>query len=275
MFTYSAFADEISPDLNTQISVLKKYSINHIEARGVDGKNISDYTVSEIKEVKKVLDDNGFYISALGSPIGKIQITDDFVPELDKFKNTLDLAAELNTKYIRMFSFFMDTARAAEYRDEVLERWNQYLAAAKGYPVLLLHENEKGIYGDTAERCFDLLTTLNSPQLRATFDPANFVQCGEDTLKAYELLKEFVEYMHIKDAMLTTGEVVPAGYGDGNVKAILDALKAKNWSGFLSFEPHLADFAGFSDLEKNAAKKEQRSGEETFDIAYQALMKLM
>lgn len=275
MFTYSAFADEISPDLNTQISVLKKYRINHIEARGVDGKNISDYTVSEIKEVKKVLDDNGFYISALGSPVGKIQITDDFVPELDKFKNTLDLAAELNTKYIRMFSFFMDTARAAEYRDEVLERWNQYLAAAKGYPVLLLHENEKGIYGDTAERCFDLLTTLNSPQLKATFDPANFVQCGEDTLKAYELLKDFVEYMHIKDAMLTTGEVVPAGYGDGNVKAILDALKAKNWSGFLSFEPHLADFAGFSDLEKNAAKKEQRSGEETFDIAYQALMKLV
>ncbi len=275
MFTYSAFADEISPDLNTQISVLKKYNINHIEARGIDGKNISDYTVAEIKEVKKVLDDNGFRLSALGSPIGKIQITDDFAPELDKFKNTLDLAAELDTKYIRMFSFFMDTVRAAEYRDEVLERWNRYLEAAKGYPVMLLHENEKGIYGDTAQRCYDLLTTLNSPMLRATFDPANFVQCGEDTLQAYELLKDYVEYMHIKDALASTGEVVPSGYGDGNVKAILDALKAKNWDGFLSFEPHLADFAGFSDLEENAEKKEKRSGEETFDIAYQALVKLV
>lgn len=275
MFTYSAFADEISPDLNMQIDVLKRYNINHIEARGINGKNISDYTVPEIKEVKKVLDDNGFHISALGSPIGKIQITDDFAPELDKFKNTLDLSAELGTKYIRMFSFFMDTARAAEYRDEVLERWTKYLAAAKDYPVMLLHENEKGIYGDTAARCYDLLTTLNSPQLRATFDPANFVQCGEDTLKAYDLLKDFVEYMHIKDATMATGEVVPAGYGDGNVKAILDALKAKNWSGFLSFEPHLADFAGFSDLEEHAEKKEKRSGEETFDIAYQALVKLV
>mgnify|MGYP004517412571 CR=1 FL=1 len=271
MFTYSAFADEISPDLKEQIGVLKKYGINHIEARGIDGKNISDYTVSEAKEKKKILDDNGFKLSALGSPIGKINIDDPFEKELDKFKNTIELAHTFETKYIRMFSFFMDTNNAAQYRDEVLNRWAKYIDAAKGSGLVLLHENEKEIYGDTADRCVDLLETLNCDYVKATFDPANFVQCGEDTIECFKKLKNHIEYMHIKDAYTKDGYVVPAGGGDGNVEYILTELKNMGWSGFLSLEPHLGDFVGFAGLERDAAKKQTKSGPELFDIAYNAL----
>lgn len=275
MFTYSAFADEIASDLSIQITELKKHGMNHIEARGINGKNISSYTVAEIKEVKKILDDNNFKISALGSPIGKIQITDDFVPELEKFKNTLELAKALDTKYLRMFSFFMDTSKAEEYRDEVMERLSKYVEEAKGSGIMLLHENEKDIYGDTAERCLDIFKTLNSDILRATFDPANFVQCKEDTIKAYGLLKPYIEYMHIKDAKWENGEVVPAGMGDGNVAQILSLLKADNFSGFLSLEPHLGNFEGFADLEGGVTVKKEASGPDKFDIAYKALDKIV
>ena len=245
MFVYSAFADEISSDLLVQIDELKKHNMNHIEARGINGKNISSYTVAEIKEVKKILDDNNFKISALGSPIGKIKITDDFEPELDKFKNTLELAKILDTKYIRMFSFFMDTEKAIEYRDEVMERLFKYVEAAKGSGIILLHENEKDI------------------------------QCKVDTLKAYELLKPYIEYVHIKDALWESGEVVPSGMGDGNVGEILSMLKADGFDGFLSLEPHLGAFEGFADLEGGVTVKKEASGPEKFDIAYKALDKIV
>lgn len=275
MFTYSAFADEISPELKIQISELKKYGINHIEARGIDGKNISEYTPAQAREVKKVLDDNGFKLSALGSPIGKIQITDDFTPDLDSFKNLLELADIFETKYIRMFSFYMDLSKAEEYRDDVLARWTKYIDAAKGSGIILLHENEKGIYGDKAARCRDLLETLNCPYVRATFDPANFVQCRQDTLEAYDLLSDYIEYVHIKDAIWETGDVVPFGLGDGHAAELIKRLRAKNKDMFLSFEPHLGDFQGFADLEEKTVVKKEASGPEKFKIAYDAAEKIV
>lgn len=275
MFTYSAFADEISAELDTQISELKRYNISYIEARGINGKNISDYTVREAKEVKKALDESGFKLSALGSPIGKIKITDDFEPELDKFKNTLELARTLDTKYIRMFSFYMDTSKAEIYRDEVLNRWTKYIDAAKGSGITLLHENEKGIYGDNAQRCADLIKTLNCPYLRATFDPANFVQCKQDTLKAYDILEDYIEYMHIKDAVWADGNVVPAGMGDGNVEEIVRRLYKKDKDMFLSLEPHLGDFEGFSDLEEGTVIKKEASGPDKFAVAFNAIDKIV
>ena len=275
MFIYSAFADEISPDLNVQMNELKKYNIRHIEARGINGKNISEHTPSEAKEIKKILDENGFSFSALGSPIGKIKITDNFEPELDRFKRLLELCAIFETRYIRMFSFFMESEKADVYRDEVLERWQKYIKAAKGSNIILLHENEKGIYGDTAIRCLDLLKTLDCDYVKATFDPANFVQCKVNTLEAFDMLKDYIEYMHIKDAVWENGEVVPAGEGDGHIKEIIPKLRDMKWAGFLSLEPHLANFVGFSDLEEGTEIKKEESDAGKFKIAYNAINKII
>ncbi|NLB81070.1 MAG: sugar phosphate isomerase/epimerase [Clostridiaceae bacterium] len=275
LFIYSAFADEISPNLTEQINVLKKFNINHIEARGINGKNIAEYSVEQAKEIKKILDDNGFMLSALGSPIGKIKITDSFEPELERFKRLLDVAVVFETKYIRMFSFFMNTAFAAQYRDEVLRRWQCYVDAAKGYDIILLHENEKEIYGDTAHRCIDLIQSLKCDYVKAVFDPANFVQCGVDTIEAFDLLKDYIEYMHIKDAKYQDGVVVPSGMGDANIEEILTNLYNSDWNGFLSLEPHLGDFQGFADLEQNVVVKKESSGPEKFEVAYNALDRIV
>ncbi|MES9144012.1 TIM barrel protein, partial [Cutibacterium acnes] len=147
----------------------------------------------------------------------------------------------------------------------------------KGYDVILLHENEKEIYGDTAERCLDLLETLNCDYLKATFDPANFVQCDCETYpKAFEMLSPYIEYMHIKDANKNDHKVVPAGYGDGKVAEILKALKEKGFNGFVSLEPHLASFKGFADLEPNSpANAMEEGGSKQFAIAVEALDKVL
>lgn len=272
-FILSGFADEIDQDLSLQISEMNRHGIGYIEARGINGKNIGDYTVEEILEVKKQLDEGGIKVSALGSPFGKINIKDDFEPHFEKFKNGVELAKALGTKYIRAFSFFFtDGTSFEEYRDEVIARVKKMVDYAAQHGIIYLHENEKGIYGDTAERCLDILKTIDSPNLRATFDPANFVQCGEDTLKAYEMLKDYIEYMHIKDARYVDDVVVPAGMGDGNVKAVLTNLKNDGFEGFVSLEPHLGHFDGLDDLELDADFSDmEKAGPKTFAIAVTAL----
>lgn len=276
-FTLSAFADEIDEMLDIQIEGIKRHGIDYIEARGIDGKNVSDYTPEEMKTVKKRLDEKNVKVSAIGSPIGKIGITDDFESHLEKFKNTLELARILETKYIRLFSFYIpDGEEPKKYRDEVLKRMDTFVKTAEGSGIILLHENEKGIYGDNAERCFDILESIGNNILRATFDPANFIQCGETTYPyAYELLKDHIEYMHIKDAK-ESGEVMPAGDGKGHIKEILKNLKNRGYNGFLSLEPHLGNFSGLAELEKNDTYKDlPKAGEKTFALAVNSLKNIL
>lgn len=202
-FIISGFADEIDPMLDKQMATLDELGVSYIEMRGVDDKNLCDCTLDEARAIKARLDSRGFKLSAVGSPIGKIQITDDFAPHLEKFRHALDIAEIMETKYIRMFSFFMPKdSDPAQWRDEVITRWNGFIEAAKGRGITLLHENEKGIYGDIPERCLDLLKALDNPMVRATFDPANFVQCGAKPFPdGYELLKDYVEYVDRKSVV--------------------------------------------------------------------------
>jgi len=277
-FILSAFADEIDPMLATQMDVLDQYGIKHIEMRGVNGKNLVHYSLEEVRELKRQLDARGFSISAVGSPIGKIKITDDFAPHLELFRHTVQIAKILKTQYIRMFSFYIPEGKNPNlYRDEVMDRWSRFIKAAEGTGLTLLHENEKGIYGDTAERCLDLLETMNCSYMKAIFDPANFVQCDVKTYpEAFNMLKEHVVYMHIKDALYKDHSVVPSGFGDGRLKDILAELKNMGFMGFLSLEPHLADFAGFAALEPaSPVNKLPEGGPKQFAIALEALKKII
>lgn len=263
-FILTGFADEIDDSLDKQMDTLDELGIRYIEMRGVEGKNLSDYTLSEAKEIKKRLDARGFRLSAVGSPIGKIGIRDEFTPHFDKFKRVTEIAAMMETGYIRMFSFFIPQGEDPEgYRDEVLDRWAQFAGYAKGSGIQLLHENEKGIYGDTAERCRNILNACDPAVVRGIFDPANFVQCGVETKTAFDLLEDDIVYMHIKDALAENGRVVPSGEGNGNLAWILKRLADRGFEGFLSLEPHLQT----GDIAVCGADK--------FKLAHSALLKIL
>ncbi|WP_071130803.1 sugar phosphate isomerase/epimerase family protein [Enterococcus timonensis] len=279
-FVITGFADEISNDIEEQIRVLRINNISHIEIRGIDGKNVSDFTLSEAKRYQKKLNINGIKVSSIGSPIGKINIKDPFHEHLEKFKHTLDIATIFQSPYIRMFSFYLNhDDNPNEYQDEVINRWKQFLSVAKDYPdITLLHENEKDIFGDTPERCAVLIEKLNDKQVKIAFDPANFVQCDVEVYPhAFNLLKDDIEYMHIKDANFSDHKVTPAGLGDGQVQNVLQALVDKKFRGFASLEPHLSMFDGFINLEQeNSLVEEDNSdGEALFNVASNALRKIL
>ncbi|MCR5421922.1 MAG: sugar phosphate isomerase/epimerase [Lachnospiraceae bacterium] len=267
-FKLAAFADEASPALTGQIKALKDNGIPMLEIRNFDGKNIAEITKKEAKEVRKRLEDEGLSVWSIGSPYGKINVTDDFKDQLEKFKRSIDICFELNTKHIRLFSFYESQDRF----DEVADRLDMFIEAAKGSDVVLCHENEKGIYGDIASRCLKIHETF--PQIRAIFDPANFVQSGQDTKEAWEMLSPYVEYMHIKDA-LPDGSVVPAGKGVGQLKYLLSQYKGH----VLTIEPHLAVFDGLNALEGKEKSKvgiyEYPDSETAFKAAADALKEII
>ena len=266
---FCAFADEASPDLSGQINALKRNGASYIELRGVNGKNVSDLTIDEALEAKKMLDDSEISVFSIGSPIGKIDMKDDFDAHLDKHKHVIELAEIFGAKRIRMFSFYGAEGR----KNDVIERLNKLISVTPDH-ITLCHENEKGIYGETPERCLEILEAL--PRMKAVFDPANFVQCGVDTLKAWEMLKNKVEYLHIKDAVGQA--VVPAGEGDGNVKEIVTDY-FKRGGEVISMEPHLSNFVGLSGLEREGEETKvaysYSSTDEAFDAAFRAINKVL
>jgi sugar phosphate isomerase/epimerase len=261
VWTLSGFADEISPDLDAQLETLASEGIRHLELRGVWGKNVLSLSDGELAEVRSRLLGEGVGVSSIGSPVGKIPITDPFEPHMDSFLRALHVADLMEAPYIRLFSFFIPEGEdPARYRDEVLDRMRRLADAARPHTVTLLHENERHIYGDVPGRCADILESVGSPNLRAAWDPANFVQCGvRPYTEGYELLRPFIEYVHVKDAVSATGQVAPAGEGDGEVRETLRALAESGFDGYFSLEPHLASsgrFSGFSgpELYRQAAQ---------------------
>ncbi len=246
-----AFADEASQNIDLQINAMKRNGLQGLEIRGVDGQSVVDISLEKAKEVKSKLDASGLITWSIGSPIGKIDITDDFAPHLDQFKHILEISNVLDAKNIRLFSFYVPDAKDATiYKTEVFERLNKFVEVAKGSGINLCHENEKGIYGENAENCLEI--HKNIPEIKGIFDPANFVQAGVDTLKAWELLKDYIHYMHIKDAA-ADGFVVPAGFGEGNVKYIVEQY-IKNGGFAFTMEPHLTVFEGLGSLEREGDK---------------------
>lgn len=273
-----AFADEASANIDEQIKAMKENRLDGLEIRNVDGVNIAEISDRKAKEVRKKLDNACLRVWTVGSPIGKIDIEkDDFALHTEKFKRTLELADILGAENVRLFSFFTPSENRDGYKDKVIERLGTFCEIAKGSGITLCHENEKGIYGDTPERCLEIHKAL--PEMKAIFDPANYVQCGVDTLQAWELLKGYVKYLHIKDA-LADGSVVPAGKGIGNVKYILDDFK-KLGGNSVTVEPHLTVFAGLKDLEKEDDKSvvgevyKYAAAEEAFSAAVSALREIL
>ena len=269
-----AFADEAAASLEEQIKALERNGISLLEIRHVDGENIADISASKACEIRKMLDASGISVWSIGSPIGKYSLGKDFAPHLDAFRRTVEIAQILGASNIRLFSFFTENAPKTDaMREEVIARLDAFCNEAP-HSILLCHENEKEIFGDDIESCLALYKAL--PRMRAVFDPANFVQCGENTEKAFETLAPYVEYMHVKDA-LADGTVVPAGDGKGKLGLILRKY-AQNGGDVVTLEPHLKAFIGLERLERGNDMKtafSYVSCGEAFDFAALKLKQIL
>lgn len=244
----SAFADEYADDFDCQCDALRTLHIEYTELRQADGKNVADWTAGDVKKIKNTLARYGIGVSAIGSPIGKIAIDGDLAAHFDMAERVFETAATLDAKNVRIFSFYLPQDAAPEdCKERVFDALETLLARAAPYGVTLCHENEAAIYGESPERCLQLLERFGG-RLKCVFDMGNFVLDGYDPQAAYTLLKSHIAYFHIKDA-LSAGAVVPAGKGEAHIRDILDAYRmTATEDTFITLEPHLQTFGGLNAL---------------------------
>ena len=266
MIRLSAFADEAGKELSAQIAALKRNGIPYIEVRFIGSKNVADLTLDEAKEVRAALDEAGIRVWSIGSPLGKIKITDDLDAHMEKTRHVCRLAKVFGTDKIRMFSFY----EAYEAKALVFETLARMVAIAKEEGVFLYHENEKDIYGDTVAHVLAIMENVEG--LKYVYDPANFVDVGEDSDTALDALHAKMGYFHIKDVIADTHELVPAGIGDGKIDRLIRMLPGEGeW--VLTLEPHLALFEGYAAIDNTEMKNKFtfKNNDESFDAAVTAL----
>ena len=278
-FELSAFTDEYSPEIDKQIEGMLKNGIHYTELRGVDGKNVSEIDVAKAKEVKAKLEANGLEVWSIGSPLGKIKLTDDIEKHLELTKHCAELANIFGTPRMRVFSFYVpNTTDIAPYRTQVIDWMGRMLEVAKAEGAILCHENEKGIYGEKIEGCVDIQKTFGG-EYKCIFDPANFLQADVKPYPdAFNALGESVYYMHIKDCDAAK-TIVPAGKGLGGIPEILRELNKREGQMVLTLEPHLTVFKGLAGLEAegetSAIGNAFRTAEEAFGVATDSLKSII
>lgn len=262
----SGFGDEIDDDPAVQIAVLQALGANHIEVRSAWGTNIVDLSDEQLSRLKELLAEKDMKVSAIASPIGKVDVSLPAEHEVERLNRAVNAAKVLEAQYIRIFSFYYgEDIEVESIRDAVMERMTALARVAENAGVVLLHENEKDIYGDTPDRVLDIIETVDSPALKVAWDAANFVQVGVKPFdEGYGKLRPHLEYLQVKDALFSNGHVTPAGEGDGDLLRTVEALKADGYTGFASLEPHLAGAHGLGGF----------SGPTAFGIAARAFAKV-
>lgn len=268
MIRLCAFADEAAKTLTEQVRIMKKNGIALLELRSIDGINVLDMTLSQAEKYAEELTAANISVFSIGSPLGKADISVNFEDYKKSVVHIFGIAKIFGAKNVRVFSFF----NAYDKADEVVARL-QYMADEGARPGLnICHENEKEVFGDTLERVLYLKSRVRG--LKLIYDPANFIQCGESAKKTRLALQKDVYYYHIKDVSAETGELVPAGYGDGEIEKLIADIAGDK---VLTLEPHLKVFDGYKNIDHTEMKNKMHyaTNEEAFTAAAEALKKLL
>lgn len=276
-FVFSAFADEAGSSLDEQIRALKENKISYIEPRNIGGKGILTISENELADIKAKLDENGIKVGSLGSPIGKFPIEKPFEEHLSDLEKAFKACEILDTKNIRMFSFFIPKdKKATDYTDEVISRLKKMQELAQERGIQLNHENEKGIFGQNPEEV--AIIADNIPGMKFIFDGANYRECNCDTINGINTTLRNFGYLHIKDAIYDPHMIVPAGEGEARLDEVIEIVnKSTDATVMMTLEPHLRIFDAFKDIDDTElhGKYTFSTGREAFDFATNALKNLL
>jgi len=236
----SAFADEAGNSCDEQIQALQKAGLKFLDIRNIEGFTVTALPLDTARDIKKRLDDAGIEVNMFGTPIGKIDIADDFETDLKRLQHIGELAPILGCNQARIFSYFNQSGQPhEEWQRESLRRLSMLRDVAKQLGLKLYHENERHIYGDL---CRDVQVIArevrDGENFFFIFDFDNYNQSEENVWENWTQLREVTDAFHLKDSTAQK-EHVPSGQGNGKIREILSDARARGWSGSLSLEPHL------------------------------------
>jgi sugar phosphate isomerase/epimerase len=207
---------------------------------------------TELDRVAAWAKEDGLKIAAYGCGNNFAKNSDaDFREQVALVHNALDEASRCGAPLLRIFGGYhhqtggepgMGLARGFE---RVIQGIDECLPHAEKRGVILALENHGRLPGHSWE-IESLIRRFDSPWLRVTFDPANFIANNmdeiEDPLRAYARLKNHIAHVHVKDFGPAKKDlkrrVEPCLNGEGltPIRQILAELIGDDYPGFCSLE---------------------------------------
>jgi sugar phosphate isomerase/epimerase len=262
----SGFADEVDPAISVQIETFSRLRIKGIDLRSVNNVNVLDLPPHELFQINGMCRDAGLHIQTVGSPVNKIPYhVLSRATEEDRLNKAIKNADHLNVKRIRLFTPEIQGDADPELDHKIVDWMKEQKTIAEHSGITLLIENDARYWSAYPENAKRLFGELGGPHFKAAFDFANTVLIGFRPMKDwFPWLLPYLDTLHIKDAVEATGEILPAGEGDGQIQETLTWLIDQGWSGPLTLEPHL----------KAAGKLGGFSGPKLFEAATDALRRI-
>ncbi|QXJ27602.1 hypothetical protein J5U23_00469 [Saccharolobus shibatae B12] len=250
-------SDEISLDFEHAVKVIKELGASHVEVRNLWNKNITQVSDSEFSEMRNIVEKYGLTISNLDSFTFKIYINDEkgYKEHLQILRKVIELSKKLDINYTRIFTFWYE-GELKYYIDKLAERFNSAIDIAESEGVTLVIENEYSCLVGTSKELRTFLDKIKSKWIKVLWDPGNAFFARETPYPdAYELIKDDIMHLHIKDAMVKDGHFIwmPVGKGMIDYKGQFRALKGKPY--VISLETHY----------RNAANDPEASTKESFN----------
>lgn len=265
-FTLSAFADEISPDLETQVSTLARLNVPGLDLRSVGGVNVLDLSIDDLQRVHDGCAAHGLHVQAIGSPVNKVafEVLNE-AREYDRLHRAIRAAHRVNVKRIRIFTPMVPDNQMDAAATKVIAWMSSQKKLAADEGVVLIHENDDRYWGAHPANAKRLMEAIGGDNFKFAYDFANTVLQGYRTMDDwFPWVLPYLDTLHIKDSIEAEHKIVPAGEGEGQLLEAFQWLISQGWSGPLTIEPHLAaagPLGGFS-------------GEQLFEVAVEALRKV-
>ena len=255
MWKLAVITDEVSHDFEQALDMIKDWGLKYVELRTIDRANLADLDDKGVARAKKLLDDRGLQVVAFASPFLKCYLHepkqgpagDAFFSQANTYEEHLQILKRLGqlkdifgVSMTRCFSFWREDDPKAVF-DEVVERLKESTKLAQEYGLTLAMENENSCNGGTPEEVRDLVRAVDSPALGIMWDAGNAQWAEIEAYPAgYELVKERVYHVHIKDVVVENGNRHGTVTGEGLVDfpGMFAAMKADGYSGGVSLEPH-------------------------------------
>ncbi len=232
----SAFADEAALDktADQQFSALAALGLQFLSIRFVDMgqgvQNVLQLSPPDLQRLRQRLADYDLRIASIGSPIGKVKITDiedgtdnRFIPFPDYLRGELSAALRaaeaLDTRLIRGFSFYHPRSTDhAPFLAQAVDQLGQIVERCDHEGLTFGLEVEANLIGHTGGILAELHRQIDHPGLVLVFDGANLVTQG---FTATQILAQFAEmlpglgWLHIKDYLSSANAAgSPGSYVD-------------------------------------------------------------
>lgn len=242
--------DEISADPEAALALAAEWGLGDVELRTVGSGRLPDIDDHSKRRLLRALREYGANVVALSPGLFKVPLDskEDVKRHLKtRLPRSIELAKELGTRYIVVFTFLKPEDRQAPQGakpeappipGEIVDLLAEAAAIAAEEKLSLLIENEPVCYADTGLNTAGLLRRLPPGSYGINWDPANAFSSGEVPFPdGYAWVRESVVNVHAKDAS-APHQYASLGAGVIDWCGQIEALNQDRYRGCISVETH-------------------------------------